>query len=80
LRQSAAHLKEYLSSAKRAAGAAGVRDPRAVRDVRILGIASLHRAQAMPAANDVEQETAEAASRQLCSQFLRRLAALGEAR
>jgi hypothetical protein len=87
LRQSAAHLKEYLHSARRAARGAGPRLARSGQDVRIVGIASLHRAQALPAiaaaapdSDDNDSFAASPASEQLCAEFLRRLTALGKAR
>jgi hypothetical protein len=87
LRQSAAHLKEYLHSARRAARGAGPRQARADQDVRIVGIASLHWAQALPAvgasgagSDDNDDSAASPASEQLCAEFLRRLTALGRAR
>ena len=84
LRQSAAHLKEYLHSARRAAASAGRHRARARQDVRIVGIASLHRAQALPAVGEPpatdDEAAATAASEQLCAEFLRRLTALGKAR
>jgi hypothetical protein len=82
LRQSAAHLKEYLHSARSAAcRAAGVRQARPAQDVRILGIAGLHRAGLRHGPpGEAPPLEADAASEQLCAGFLRRLAALGEAR
>jgi hypothetical protein len=82
LRLSAAHLKEYLHSARSAAWrAAGVRGARAAQDVRILGIAGVHRALAPLGAPDAAAEgAADTSPEQLCAAFLRRLAALGEAR
>ena len=83
LRQSAAHLKEYLHSARRAAAqGAGTRPARASQDVRIVGIASLHRAGALPrdAGLESDEPVDTAASEQLCAEFLRRLTALGKAR
>ena len=82
LRQSAAHLKEYLHSAHRAARGTDPRQARDGLDVRIVGIASLHRAQSLsrvgsPLADD---EATIASSEQLCAEFLRRLTALGKAR
>jgi hypothetical protein len=85
LRQSAAHLKEYLNSARRAAGSGGTRQARATKDVRIVGIASLHRAQALPVVGEPpaiarNDAAADGASEPLCAEFLRRLTALGKAR
>jgi hypothetical protein len=84
LRQSAAHLKEYLHSARRAAHGADLRHVRTMQDVRIVGIASLHRAQALPAVglppSDPGEAAPDAVSEQLCAEFLRRLTALGKAR
>jgi hypothetical protein len=89
LRQSAAHLKEYLHSARRAACGAGPRLARSGQDVRIVGIASLHRAHALPAVaatgpvgddDEGDDGAAHPASEQLCAEFLRRLALLGKAR
>jgi hypothetical protein len=87
LRQSAAHLKEYLHSARRADRGAALRQARTAQDVRIVGIASLHRAQALPAVGlpqaggpDDGEAAATAASEQLCAEFLRRLTVLGKAR
>jgi len=82
LRQSAAHLKEYLHSARRAACGPDRRPGRETQDARIVGIASLHRAQSrvpmdLPPSHD---EPTSASSEQLCAEFLRRLTVLGKAR
>ena len=82
LRQSAAHLKEYLHSARHAARGAGHRAACEAQDVRIVGIASLHRAQSLAPVGvpPSHGEPAPASSEQLCAEFLRRLTALGKAR
>ncbi len=88
LRQSAAHLKEFLQSGSGPAGARGGpvhrRDiDNARKDVRILGIATLHRAQPLPPGSFAEAagipSTALRAesSAQLCAEFMQRLGELG---
>jgi len=87
LRQSAAHLKEFVQAAPAAAGGAR----RAHRldatddDQRILGIATLHRTPMLPpgsfaAAAGVPSKAArEESSALLCAEFMRHLGELGAA-
>jgi len=90
LRQSAAHIKDYLQAGKAAApppaGAPpGVRGECVDQDGRILGIATLHRTQMLPpgsfaaAAGVASRQEREETSAQLCAEFMRHLSALGQA-
>ena len=90
LRQSAAHIKDYLQAGKAAAPAPagappGVRGECVDQDGRILGIATLHRTPMLPpgsfaaAAGVASREEREETSAQLCAEFMRHLSALGEA-
>jgi len=90
LRQSAAHIKDYLQAGKAAAPAPagtppGVRSECVDEDGRILGIATLHRTPMLPpgsfaaAAGVASREEREEASAQLCAEFMRHLSALGQA-
>jgi hypothetical protein len=90
LRQSAAHIKDYLQAGKAAAPAPagtppGVRGDCVDQDGRILGIATLHRTPMLPpgsfaaAAGVASREEREEASAQLCGEFMRHLSALGQA-
>jgi len=90
LRQSAAHIKDYLQAGKAAAPAPagappGLRGECVDQDGRILGIATLHRTPMLPpgsfaaAAGVASREEREEASAQLCAEFMRHLSALGEA-
>jgi hypothetical protein len=90
LRQSAAHIKDYLQAGKAAAPAPagtppGVRGECVDEDGRILGIATLHRTPMLPpgsfaaAAGVASREEREEASAQLCAEFMRHLSALGQA-
>jgi hypothetical protein len=90
LRQSAAHIKDYLQAGKAAAPAAagappGMRGECVDQDGRILGIARLHRTPMLPpgsfaaAAGVASREEREETSAQLCAEVMRHLSALGEA-
>jgi len=90
LRQSAAHIKDFLQAGKAAAPAPagappGVRGGSVDEDGRILGIATLHRTPMLPpgsfaaAAGVASREEREEASAQLCAEFMRHLSALGQA-
>ena len=90
LRQSAAHIKDYLQAGKAAAPAPagtppGARGECVDQDGRILGIATLHRTPMLPpgsfaaAAGVPSREEREETSAQLCAEFMRHLSALGEA-
>ena len=89
LRQSAAHIKDFLqagqATAPSPAGAPpGHRGDSVDEEGRILGIARLHRATMLPpgsfaaAAGVASREAREEASAQLCAEFMRHLSALGE--
>jgi hypothetical protein len=89
LRQSAAHIKDYLQAGKAAAPPPagtppGVRGECVDQDGRILGIATLHRTPMLPpgsfaaAAGVASREEREEASAQLCAEFMRHLSALGQ--
>lgn len=89
LRQSAAHIKDFLQAGKAAAPARagtppGARGECVDQDGRILGIATLHRTPMLPpgsfaaAAGVASREEREEASAQLCAEFMRHLSALGE--
>ena len=90
LRQSAAHIKDYLQAGKAAAPAPagtppGERGECVDEEGRILGIATLHRTPMLPpgsfaaAAGVASREEREEASAQLCAEFMRHLSALGQA-
>jgi hypothetical protein len=88
LRQSAAHIKDFLQAGQAAAPAPGAppgqRGDSVDEEGRILGIARLHRAPMLPpgsfaaAAGVASREAREEASAQLCAEFMRHLSALGE--
>jgi hypothetical protein len=90
LRQSAAHLQDFLQAAHaRAPAPAGAGASRVLRsegpddDGRILGIATLHRTPLLPpgqfaaAAGIASRAEREEASAGLCAEFMRQLTALG---
>jgi len=90
LRQSAAHIKDFLQAGKAAAPPPagtppGARGECVDQDGRILGIATLHRTPMLPpgsfaaAAGVASREEREEASAQLCAEFMRHLSALGQA-
>jgi hypothetical protein len=90
LRQSAAHIKDFLQAGKAAASAPagappGMRGESVDEDGRILGIATLHRTPMLPpgsfaaSAGVASREEREEASAQLCAEFMRHLSALGQA-
>jgi hypothetical protein len=88
LRQSAAHIKDFLQAGQATAPAPGAppghRGDGADEEGRILGIARLHRTPMLPpgsfaaAAGVASREAREEASAQLCAEFMRHLSALGE--
>ncbi|HYP34450.1 MAG TPA: hypothetical protein VES00_21465 [Burkholderiaceae bacterium] len=90
LRQSAAHIKDFLQAGKAAAPAPagappGMRGESVDENGRILGVATLHRTPMLPpgsfaaAAGVASRQEREESSAQLCAEFMRHLSALGQA-
>jgi len=90
LRQSAAHIKDFLQAGKAAAPAPagappGIRGESVDESDRILGVATLHRTPMLPpgsfaaAAGVASRQEREESSAQLCAEFMRHLSALGQA-
>ena len=88
LRQSAAHIKDFLQAGQATAPSPGAppghRGDSVDEEGRILGIARLHRTPMLPpgsfaaAAGVASREEREETSAQLCAEFMRHLSALGE--
>jgi hypothetical protein len=83
LRQSAAHLREFVQAAPGATGAPRAQRFEGADEARILGIATLHRTPMLPpgsfaAAAGVPSKAArEESSALLCAEFMRHLGELG---